>query len=357
MLVLISVVVVCIVFIICYMLFKKNVSSLPQSIKFYSSDKILSLPLFYDKNGVFITDVIIGSQAMSVVIDTGSSHLVFSSYKCSRCLEDQNSYVKKENMPDDTSIVMANDMISYGSQNDYVDWYMDDIKFPTSYNNQMVCSDRSGIYKAKVAFGLVTRRTGNSNYSIMGIGYTNDPKYNRQNIQFMNHISRKTIQFAVQNHRGTLVIGADSPRIQSQFLFPMHRKNLFYGVRIYDVVFDNRISCRQQFPSIIPDMIIFDTGSNMMDMPRPLFDMFDKECLSDYQFKSISFVIQDTNGNFMRINLDPDVYLWKPQEKSSCIIEPSTHYMKCIIWGSLFMNNFEFWFDIDKQIIGILKTA
>lgn len=330
---------------------------LTTSYKFYASNDILSLPLFYDRNGVFITDVIIGSQSMSVVIDTGSSHLVLSSYKCSRCIEDQNSYVRKENMPADTSIIRASDTISYGSQSDQVDWYLDSIRFPSSYESGMACSERSGVYKANVAFGLVTSRTGNSNYSIMGIGFTDDPGYDRQEIQFMHHIARKTIQFAVKNHEGALVIGSNVPRNKSQFLFPMRHKNLFYGVKIYDIILNESISCRSKYPNTIPDMIIFDTGSNMMDMPQPLFDLFEQQCLNNTPFGSISFVIQDVNGEFMRINLDSSVYLWKPKEVKSCIIEPSTHYLECIIWGSLFMNNFEFWFDIDLQKIGILKTA
>lgn len=99
----------------------------------------ISLPLFYDSNGVFVTDIVVGSQALTVVIDTGSSHLVVGSYKCTKCFTDEKACIKKENMPSDTAIVLANDIITYGSQQDTLDWYVDQIQFPVKYHNDHVC--------------------------------------------------------------------------------------------------------------------------------------------------------------------------------------------------------------------------
>lgn len=320
------------------------------SYQFQASPSVLDLPLFYDENGVFVTDIVINNQTLAVVIDTGSSHLVVSSYKCEQCLHDQSGVLQQQNMPDQAHLVQSNDIITYGSQEDTLDWFIDQVKFPTSYHDDTVCV---GGIQAKVPFGVVQKRRGSSNYSILGVGFTSSMEYERHAWQFMKHILHKTVQFSVQGNKGRLIVGSNTPQTRGHLMFPMTRLNLFYGVRLHDVILNDTISCRHTYPEELSEMIIFDTGSNMMDLPEGLFDLFKLHCLES--FGTLSFIIEDIHGKFMRINLPSSVYLWKPHNKSSCIIEPSVFDMNCIIWGSLFMNNFDFWFDVDRGEVGILK--
>ena len=337
----------------------------------------LMLPLFYDKNGVFVTDCIFGDQTLACVIDTGSSHLVIGTYLCDVCKQHEGRFLRQPNMPSIEDRVIENDKITYGSQTDTLDWYISTVRFPTRHRKNTVCIDQGDdqegdredmdYYANVMAYGLVTHRTGSSNYSIMGLGYTSKNSYLRKKMQFLHQYPRKTIQFLVTGSTGVLTIGAEEPSIPSgrntkHHWFEMTRKNLFLGIRLYDVVFNDTISCRQEHPGKLPYSVIFDTGSNMMDLPPKLYTLFHKHCLKNQDnpnpaahMGKMAFVLQDKSGDMIRITLDPSVYLWNPSDPESSIVEESTNDMDHVIWSSLFMNQFSLWFDLDKHEIGVRK--
>lgn len=191
----------------------------------------------------------------------------------------------------------------------------------------------------------------------MGIGFTPDQRYRRHQYQFLHHLTRKTIQFAVQGNRGRLIMGAQQPMYAEGYtFFPMTRKNLFYGIQVHDIIFNQNTSCRLHYPERMPHMIIFDTGSNMMDLPSPLFHLFQKLSLDIRG--DITFVVKTIDNTFYQITIDPTAYLWNKNDTTSSIVGKSpSGGMDCVIWGSLFMNNFEFWFDVDQETVGIRKLT
>ena len=378
--------VVIIVLMVCSIVWEFSKTS-PLQVELYTGHlmkKQLQLPVFYDQNGVFAMDCVIGNQTVSVVIDTGSSHLNVGSHRCSQCRKHTGGYILPENMPSKQEIILRNDKILYGSQEDKVDWYMTRVRFPHRHladksvcvfdytddtdtntnnnennNNTVNYSEEEGngdnLYSKRMPLAVVQSRKGISNYNIVGVGYTTDTSYHRYKLQFMHMFSRKTIEFWVKGNNGQLTIGAEVPTEPSTHMFRMTKKNLFLGIRLHDVIFNDTVSCRKTHPRSIPREIIFDTGSNMMDLPNPLFQLFESYCLDRSYLGTVSFVFQNLNGDFVRIKLDSSVYLWNPGQVGSCIIEPSNNDFNSIIWGSLFMNNFSLWFDIDKQEVGIRK--
>ena len=314
------------------------------------SDSLIYMPLHYDENGVFVADIMVLGEVISVVIDTGSSHVLLGSYMCAQCRDSSRGYIKK--LPSQQPIV-AKDKIYYGSQQDSCMWFVEDVQFPSkAQDDNTMCVGQHTSHK-KLPIALVVDRSGSSNYSILGIGYNFDTNYSRKEMQFMELFNRKIITFSTRDSTGELMIGGHN-HPKPQLLFAMSPSEYFFGIQIYDIMIGNR-SCREYHPETLPDRVIFDTGSNMMDFPQAFYTIFHKYI--EQNLDDLHFIFRTMDGTLVRMTFDCNIYLWDSVNINSLIIEPAQDSLeKHVIWGSLFMNNLVFTFDIDNKTVGISRN-
>ena len=91
-----------------------------QLFDYHKTETTFEHELFYDKNGLYILNVWIDNQKVTVVADTGSAHLVVSGPSCQSCEApyDTVMHVVPKNPPFKTA-----DTVRYGSQQDKVNWH------------------------------------------------------------------------------------------------------------------------------------------------------------------------------------------------------------------------------------------
>ena len=179
-----------IVSIICYLAFSPTHH--PRQVTLSQEGQAVRLPLHYDENGVFVTDIRLLGQSVSVVVDTGSSHLVVGSHRCQGCKDSERGFIAEENMPAREDALITNDNIYYGSQQDVCDWHQVSVEIGGSL--------------VRLPVALVTERSGTSNYSILGVGYNFSSFYRRSSLQLLGAFQEKLLTFAASNIKGELLI-------------------------------------------------------------------------------------------------------------------------------------------------------
>lgn len=338
--------VLAVVFSICFMAFSPKHH--PPSVFLHESSNGVRLPLHYDENGVFVTDIRLLGQTVSVVVDTGSSHLVVGTHLCGGCQDKERGYITSYNMPDASRALIRNDQIYYGSQQDTCDWHSVDVEVGRS--------------RVRLPVALVTARQGTSNYSILGVGYNFSDGYRRSNLQLLGAFEKKLLTFSAKDSRGELLVGgrpSDHPR--PQILLPMidSKDTCFYSVELYDVMFGD-VSVRETGIAKLPSRVIFDTGSNMMDMPQSLFSAFRAHIYNSLDDLHLVFrpVQRECENHVVKITFDSDIYLWDSAHISSLVVEASSEGSRddSIVLGSLFMNKFTYTFDAGRRTVGLSRN-
>ena len=295
--------------------------------------KPMILPMFYDKNGVYVVNVTVDGQAVTAVVDTGSAHLLVAGHNCESCLyTQQNGVILPKSNPK-----QRNDKLSYGSQLDTIDWYDGTIEI--------------GGKRFESEYALVRKRVGSSSYNIMGVGRMDEQGPNPRP-KFLSYLSSGGIlTFEVRDGEGRLWLGgraADHP--QPQFEMPMLPAP-FYRVALHS------IQCGEEpvGKSLRPvDGVVFDTGSNMMDVPRPLYEQLKPGLEAnrplELVFGSNGFLC---NGSLVRITFSSDQYRWNGKK---LLVLPGSDPDQIVI-GSLFMNFLRLTFDTERNVFGLSKLS
>lgn len=311
----------------------------PNGLSLRRTSRAVRLPLYYDENAVFVTDVTLLNQTVSVVVDTGSSHLVVGTHLCSGCCDESRGYIRRENMPPSSGALKLADRIYYGSQQDLCDWHL--------------CSVGVGA-TAEMPVALVTDRTGTSNYNILGVGFNFSARYDRRDMQALSSFKETIVTFSARGSRGFLLLGGSRDEHPApQVVLPMSPlpDTCFYGVELHDVLFGN-VSVRHLGVARLPPRVIFDTGSNMMDMPAELYAAFRTHVYNSLDDLSLVFV--DRLGRLVKFSFGSDVYLWDGAYLSSMVVETSDD-SDFIVLGSLFMDRFTFTFDPELRTVGLSR--
>lgn len=338
----------------------------------------LELPMYYDDNGVFVTDVVVFGQSVSMVVDTGSVFMVVASDTCTTCLDADDKQIP----PDDgrgrvaaAALVKANKVaqdyvIRYGSQVDTCDWYVDLVEFPTEFHHEKVCvtGRRAATFARlprRIPFAVVKNRKRPrgtphmSNYNVLGIGRPRQsvPVAGRR-MQFLESFARKRVTFWADPAGGRLVVGGpDSRHPTPRHKIPMLPSNTFYAVALHDVLVGDDFSVRARHPSELPSSVIVDTGSNMLDAPRTLHTLVVQE-MRRRGWAPLSLIFQTADKQLVRVEFDRSVYLWDQNDDNSLLVEPTQYpaghpFGDAIVWGSLFMSGFVLGFDADRQVLGL----
>lgn len=283
------------------------------------------LSMYYDRNGIFLTNVDIENQRIQVVVDTGSAHLLVGGKDCDTCLTSDGK-IRPKSTPQQTG-----HLVQYGSQQDIVDWHRGKVAL-------------GGKKKHNIEFAVANHRSGSSNYNILGVGrmYPNTRPCFLEDF----HGQKGTpVTIELEGPKGRLWLSPDihaHPPVQ--VLLPMLPPP-FYRVSIASMLVGGRLWIP---PALIPvHGMIFDSGSNMLDLPPALFD-FVKPHLDNNE--RIEFRIASTNREQqLAIAYDSSQYRW---ETGELLIERGTD-AKYVVLGSLFMNRMRLRFDPENNLIGI----
>lgn len=292
------------------------------------------LPIYYDKNAIYVADVFVDQQRVTAVVDTGSAHLLVAGSGCDTCLlAKQNGVISPRSSPKE-----QNDQLRYGSQKDVVDWYDGEVRIQN--------------YTFLSEYALVRKRVGSSSYNIMGVGRLQTKGYSRHP-NWLSYLSPGiVVTFEVENGSGRLWLGGPpGSHPTPQFEMPMLPPP-FYRVALHS------IRCGTVAPveaSMLPaEGVVFDTGSNMMDVPPRLYNVL-KEGLEagaplELVFGSSGFLC---NGSLVRVTYTADQYRWN---KSKLLVLPGSDTNQ-IVLGSMFMNALRLTFDTQRNVFGLSKLS
>ena len=295
-----------------------------------TNNSSLSAPLhmYYDRNGIFLTDIKVENQPIQVVVDTGSAHLLVSGKDCDTCLSNDGKIYPKS-APQQTG-----HLVQYGSQQDVVDWHRGKVSL-------------GGHEKPDIEFAVASHRSGSSNYNILGVGRMQQGTRRC----FLEHFCEGTdkqaspVTIELAGPRGRLWLSPDlNDHPPVQVLLPMLPPP-FYRVQIAAVFVG-----QTRVPSIMIPLggLIFDSGSNMLDLPTTLYDFvrphLDNNAKLEFRITSATQPTQQ-----LAITYGPKQYRW---ETGDLLVERGTDF-QYVVLGSLFMNRMRLRFDPEHNQLGL----
>lgn len=228
---------------------KKSDISMPfprQSLCIPHNKKIpLVIPLVRDSNNIFLLDLNVNGHWIKCAVDTGSTELVVSGKDCDAC------DLKHGSVP--TPMIGKKSVQAYGSQVDKVVWGKKQIKFfAWEYGDHT--PDLPVCIGGNVDVAVTTKRTGTSNYNILGIGVDKDG--------LMSDLMGLPRAYAI------IVDSVDKARLI------MYKPIETVDSHRYKTVKDRFLSIKSVngFPAE-NILLLLDTGSNAMILPTHIYDI------------------------------------------------------------------------------------
>ena len=165
-------------------------------------------------------------------------------------------------------------------------------------------------------------------------------------VDFISQFTKsKIVSFEFHGAEGKMWLGGNRKKHpKSDFVLYMQPPP-FYCVDVFDVRSDS-VSARDN--NALPSRgLVFDTGSNMLDLPPKLFDLVFPLLEQD---KPIEFIFEAAHI-FLKMTFDANQYRW---DGGALLIEKGTDPVH-VVMGSLFMNKMRFTFDPDRNECGISR--
>ena len=290
--------------------------------------------LFYDKNGVFVVEVTVDNQNIWAVVDTGSSHLLVGGDSCSDCIDEdnRNTWVRPISKP-----VQKGQLVQYGTQQDVVDWHRGSVSIGPP--------GKGGEVRSGVEFAVARHRFGSSSYNILGVGRMR--KQDRAG--FVRHYCEAgVVSVELTGATGRLWIGGKHPPSMAEL--PMLPAP-FFRVEVAGAECGDLRAPASDMPR---GGLIFDTGSNMLDLPPDLYDrlypgLVEGRPLVLWLGPQTTSAAGGCRKGTLRVEYGPGQYRWS---NGDLLVERGTDN-EFIVLGSLFMNHMRFVFDTRRQVCGI----
>lgn len=313
------------------------------------------LPLRND-NGVFVVPILIGAQQIQVVVDTGSENLLVADKNCRGCDMGQGSYDPTRsghNMPGKGDISLR-----FGTQSDDARFHVDDLTLVGVDGH--VCDTSATTFGPilaipSVMFALVHRRTGVSNFNIMGL-------CNVDGDSFINQItSPPHQQFTIYMHptEGWLgfgdsepirtCVGAPDPTYLKLVEPPRGMPFAFYVSTIGSVMIGTRRLKHH------PTLMLWDSGSNFSGCGPGLLAVLRENGLRSGG-DDLTIYLPSTDGRQVVLTIPSSTYCWPDGTMLIDAHEPFPSQQlneDVFILGSLFIQNYVLEFDLSRRRIGI----
>lgn len=205
------------------------------------------VPLVRDANNIFLLDLNVNGAWIKCAVDTGSRELVVSGHDCERCNLSHGSIAIPEGKPD---------TMAYVSQVDTVVWTKRPIQF-LAWELGNHTPDVPVCIGGNVDTAVVAKRTGTSNYNVLGIGPDDDGFM----ADLMPEMPRAYSIFIESYDRAKLVLYRPTASLDSGLRLNKY-KLLGRGVLMLKSI---------QGKPANNVRLTFDTGANAMSLPREVY--------------------------------------------------------------------------------------
>ena len=213
----------------------------------HHEDTPVVVPLVRDGNNIFLLDLNVNGAWIKCAVDTGSTELVVSGHDCDRCNLNQGSVAIPEG---------KKDIMAYVSQVDTVVWTKKPVQF-LAWELGDHTPDIPVCIGGNVDTAVVAKRTGTSNYNVLGIGPDNDGFM----ADLMPDLPRAYSVFIESYDSARLVLYRPTASLDSTLhirKYPMHTSR---GILIQSV----------QGKKVEGITLMFDTGANAMTLPESIY--------------------------------------------------------------------------------------
>ena len=266
-----------------------------------TASTVISFPLKYNNShGVYEMQFYVGANkdAFTAVPDTGSEYMVVTGKECSGCNTSDGVY-------DMSGIKVASVVptLSYGSQDDTVDWYIDDL------------TSESSTSSLQLEFAVVTCVSGDTNSNIFGLA-TSSTHCNKAPIIDQLVFEQQEIPpyftFDVENEdSGTLTLGSEQdggdpiPILQEADMTKALGSDLgmqYYMVPCSDILVDDKSIANK------PSYLI-DTGNTEFS------------CNTEF-FGSLRPAMAGAQNMTIKFGKTSVTYMVNPELVAACAVEP-----------------------------------
>lgn len=317
------------------------------------------LPLRND-NGVFVVPLLVGGQRIRAVVDTGSENLLVADRACRGCDRTQGRYDGRTSGRPVAG--RSPTTLRFGTQRDRAVFHVDDLVL-VGANGDLCDTDRDAFGPVlripDVLFARVTRRTGESNYNILGLCNVDDDS-------FINQVtSPPHQQFTIYMHPTTgwlgfgdaaairRCVGAPPPAYLPLADPPPGMPFAFYVARIEGV----RVGGRRLAEA--PGYLLFDTGSNFSGCGPRFLDTLRREGVRPGG-PPVEVRMRTTDGRLLTLTIRDTTYCWPD---GTLLIEAHEPFHTrelnegVFVLGSLFIQNYVLEFDVTHRRLGVSVVA
>ncbi len=277
----------------------------------------VGLPITYNRKwGVFTAQLRIGGRRHTVVVDTGSRHLVV------------------RGPVDGGAPSPGPAVLYYGSQTEHVDWRTVTL----------------GISDRPSTIAVTHRRTGSTDFNILGLGIAHGrctASSERGCVSpFITQIMRHP-RFCIQmrtRERGVIVF---NDVCRAQYTLPLLPDWKYYGTPLHGVTLVLPDGTSAPLPHA-PNKLLVDTGSNMLGCHPRAYNALKRAM---QQGARIVLHLKQTSGAAMQLELRPDTYRWGD---GTLLLDPHELPLpQTLVLGSLFMKGMTLSFDPLSKTLGI----
>ena len=272
-----------------------------------------------------MTTIHVDGRPYEVVVDTGSRYLVV-----------------KRTGPSREAVAEGPPTLFYGTQTEHVQWFDKAVTMGTAAPN--------------VRIAMSHLREGSTDFNILGLGVGQGHCHTDSNscvqpLIRQLHAETKLCLSLDAKASGTLRLVHDRRCCtRNMHALPMIRGFRYYGVAIDAVHTVDRRGNRREIRSA-PTRLVLDTGTNMLGTHNAYHD----ELLARMAGReTVVVVVTQTNGRKLRIQFDPDIYMWggKPLVDTHELQDSSI-----MILGSLFMRRTDLVFDPSAGTVYIRRNS
>ena len=277
------------------------------------------VPMRADDNNIFLVDVGIEDeegkvQWIKVAVDTGSESLMVASRTCEGCEEGRHLGTIKND-----GTVLRRSTVRYGSQQDTVAWRNKRIRLPAwsqtcdPWDTDGALTDAVQCVVGDIPVGVVQKRTGTSDYNILGLGSQSTSGPPAVMASLFPRANVRAFQIDVHSAKEARLIlhkPEDKCRPPS-FKFDVLPKHLGHGHHyLIDI---KKLMLYREGPiggdntgRILDDKgysILLDTGANAMSLPPRLYDQVFS---APFSKGKLSVTLRAQSGQSVELDFDYD---------------------------------------------------
>lgn len=319
------------------------------------------IPLKY-YSGVFELELSVGASPVHAVFDTGSEKLIVAGQACvkqAECSAGAGHYTG-----DGAKALGRSSTITYGTQTDTVQWYVDELRFRTRVPTKLLETDECRIdglvdaperelHVLAMEFGVVESRHGHSSLNVFGFCRgTNADCTSRALLG-----ERAVFAVLFYDKTGWLALGAPTPlghcaKVKYVPLIrPIPSMRGYFIVRVAGVAVVSADGRETRACHRAPKYAIIDTGSNMLSVSTPLLEELRHRGISTFSSQRLQIRLEGATLDYDRSEYSMGGELLVRDNLPFHNVRKDD----VLLLGTLFMRRRYLEFDLERERLGIVK--